>query len=34
MASKLLSLNEKQLIIKVYSYFKNEADRGRLRIKV
>ena len=34
MASKRLSVDQKQVIIKVYNYFKSEADRGRLRIKV
>ena len=34
MASKRLSVDQKQMIIKVYDYFKSEADRGRLRIKV
>ena len=34
MASKRLSVDQKQMIIKVYNYFKSEADRGRLRIKV
>ena len=34
MASKRLSVDQKQVIIKVYNYFKIEADRGRLRIKV
>lgn len=34
MASKRLSVDQNQVIIKVYDYFKSEADRGRLRIKV
>ena len=34
MASKRLSVDQNQVIIKVYSYFKSQADRGRLRIKV
>ena len=34
MASKRLSVDQNQVIIKVYNYFKSEADRGRLRIKV
>ena len=34
MASKRLSVDQKQMISKVYYYFKSEADRGRLRIKV
>ena len=34
MASKRLSVDQKQVIIKVYNYFKCEADRGILRIKV
>lgn len=34
MASKRLSVDQKQVIIKVYNYFKSEADRDRLRIKV
>ena len=34
MASKRLSVDQKQMIIEVYNYFKSEADRGRLRIKV
>ena len=34
MTSKRLSVDQKQMIIKVYNYFKSEADRGRLRIKV
>ena len=34
MASKRLSVDQNQVIIKVYNYSKSEADRGRLRIKV
>ena len=34
MASKRLSVDQNQVIIKVYNYFKSEADWGRLRIKV
>ena len=34
MASKRFSVDQNQVIIKVYNYFKSEADRGRLRIKV
>ena len=34
MASKRLSVDQKQIIIKVYNYFKSKTDLGRLRIKV
>ena len=34
MAGKHISSEEKKAIIKVYEYFKLEAERGRLRIRV
>ena len=34
MVRKRFSFAEKQMILKVYNYFKNESDRGKLRIRV
>ena len=34
MGRKRFSFAEKQMILKVYNYFKNESDRGKLRIRL